>query len=141
MIECLGQRTVEAMKLTKAININRKLERRRIHWQRRSGQAKRQWFSGAIRRGGTWKRRGWGNRPPKDLPWGSCSHFSAVFWLGGFLFFVLQTGRGSVSRVEQNAIGAAEEDGWEWELFGLRFRIQDGEITIFQEKEEIKRIR
>ncbi len=134
--------------MTKAININRKLERRRIHWQRRSGQAKRQWFSGAIRQGGPWKRRGWGNRSPKDIPWGSCSRFSAVFWLGGFLsvlgvslFLLLQTGRGGVSRVEQNAIGAAEEDGWEREFFGLRFRIQDGEITIFQEKEEIKRIR
>ena len=126
--------------------LDSRLERRRRRWQRRAGQGKRRWFLAALRQRGPGKV--WGGRTgPLGNPAGSGKGLLAsLLWLAGFLavlglsaFLLLQTGRGSVSRVEEVSIGTAEEEGWEREFFGLRFRIQDGEILIFQEKEERKR--
>lgn len=117
-----------------------RIEQQRRDWQRQAARAKRRWFSCALRQG---KPFGY---VPKYVR--KRSRVSALLWLLGFfaalqlsLWLLLQTGKSSISVTESYAIQSSQEDGWERELFGFRFRIQDGEIVIFREREERKRKR
>lgn len=123
----MGQRAGNAAEIRSGLEFLS--EQRRQRWERKARKAKRRWFAAACRQSGRKKIMG----PVL------CRFLFMAAALAAAFAIARATAVKETVTSWQEAEASGQKDGWEKEVFGIRIRLKDGQISVFKETEQVIR--